>query len=982
MIFWDQNPMRNDRMIFHRRHYFIFLVTSCFYLCTVHSLAQERQETWPPVSKESKPWTRWWWHGSALTKEGITAEMEAYHKAGIGGLEITPIYGVYGAEDQFVDYLSPKWMDLLMHVLKEGTRLGMGIDMATGTGWPFGGPWVTEQDACKNLRYKSYEIYGGQKLQEKIEFIQEPYLRLVGNQIYEVQENAEAEGRKLAGTRKEPGLIPDTKNIKIEDLMDPVSQNKNLQALAIDQIKFQKPLKLKLLMGYGEKSQVIDLTSHVSPEGALNWTAPPGKWKLYAIFEGYHGKMVERAGPGGEGNVIDHFSDVAVRNYLRHFDNAFEGQDIRSLRGFFNDSYEVDDARGAADFTPALFQEFLWRRGYDLKNELPALLGHDTEEKNTRVLCDYRETISELLLDNFTKQWKGWANEKGAIVRNQAHGSPANILDLYAVVDIPEIEGTEPLRFKMATSSGNVSAKKLVSAEAATWLNEHFESSLADIKRALDKFMLHGVNHLFYHGTCYSPADEAWPGRLFYAAVHLNPRNPQWKDFDALNNYVARCQSFLQRSAPDNDILLYYPVYDRFSAPGQEMVEHFDGIGKSFAGTSFADCADRMLEKGYAFDFISDKQIQETSFENGFIKTSGNTLYKTIVVPSCNYMPLGTLERIVSLAKEGATVILIFNGPASVSGYKDLEARKKRFSELMSEIGTINTVNILKGNDIVQLLENAGIQRETMVDAGIHCIRKKSLTEGAVYFIANTNASEFEGWLSVRGNEGHFAIYDPMINRSGNARIRKTGMATEVFVKLRQGESLILEGHNDSFPTDMFPYQEITGNAIPLKGKWKVSFVDGGPSLPSPFETDSLIYWTDRNDATYKDFSGTATYELSFRLPRVKTSRWLLSLDSVKESAEVVLNGQSIGKMIGPIFQIDFDASLLKKQNTLQIKVSNLMSNRIAYLDRKNIFWKKFYNVNFPARKKENMKNNLFNAAHWKTKPSGISGKLLLYPIK
>jgi hypothetical protein len=178
---------------------------------------------------------------------------------------------------------------------------------------------------------------------------------------------------------------------------------------------------------------------------------------------------------------------------------------IGSLRAFFNDSYEVDDARGSADFTAALFEEFETRRGYDLRKELPALFGNDSDEKNKRVLCDYRETLSELLLDNFTVQWKKWANDHAAIVRNQAHGSPANILDLYAVVDIPEIEGTEPLRFKMATSSGNISGKRLISAEAVTWLDEHFQSSLGEVKEALDQFMLHGVNHLVYHGTCYSP---------------------------------------------------------------------------------------------------------------------------------------------------------------------------------------------------------------------------------------------------------------------------------------------------------------------------------------------------------------------------------------------------------------------------------------------------------------------------------------------
>ena len=214
-----------------------------------------------------------------------------------------------------------------------------------------------------------------------------------------------------------------------------------------------------------------------------------------------------------------------------------------------------------------------------LRENLPALFGRDSEEKNIRVLCDYRETISEMVLDNFTTQWKAWAHANNAIVRNQAHGSPANILDLYATVDIPEIEGVEPLRIKMASSAGNVTGKALISSESATWLNEHFESNLSDIKTAVDRFILHGVNHIFYHGTTYSPPEEAWPGWLFYAAVHLNPRNSLWPHFSALNKYVERSQSLLQRSKPDNDVLLYYPIYDRFSTRGPEMIEHFDGEG-------------------------------------------------------------------------------------------------------------------------------------------------------------------------------------------------------------------------------------------------------------------------------------------------------------------------------------------------------------------------------------------------------------------
>ena len=96
--------------------------------------------------------------------------------------------------------------------------------------------------------------------------------------------------------------------------------------------------------------------------------------------------MVERAAPGGEGLAIDHFNKEALKNYLSAFDKAFAGKNISGLRCFFNDSYEVDDARGQSNWTPNLFDEFKTRRGYDLKNELPALFARDNADRNKRVI--------------------------------------------------------------------------------------------------------------------------------------------------------------------------------------------------------------------------------------------------------------------------------------------------------------------------------------------------------------------------------------------------------------------------------------------------------------------------------------------------------------------------------------------------------------------------------------------------------------------
>ncbi|RZJ58454.1 MAG: hypothetical protein EOO55_00685 [Hymenobacter sp.] len=63
-----------------------------------------------------------------------------YEQAVLGGVEITAIYGVKGAESKFIDLVAPKWMAMLGHTLAEDKKLGLGIDMAQASSWPFGGP--------------------------------------------------------------------------------------------------------------------------------------------------------------------------------------------------------------------------------------------------------------------------------------------------------------------------------------------------------------------------------------------------------------------------------------------------------------------------------------------------------------------------------------------------------------------------------------------------------------------------------------------------------------------------------------------------------------------------------------------------------------------------------------------------------------------------------------------------------------------------
>ena len=150
------------------------IFTAGFSLIVLQAGAQLQ---WPSTTATTKPWTRWWWEGSAVNKKDLTWNLEQYRKAGLGGVEITPIYQVYGHENESIQFLSPQWMDVFGHTLSEAKRLGLGVDLANATGWPFGGPWVSDADASKTVYYKTYKLNGGESLNEPIQYKQEALVR-------------------------------------------------------------------------------------------------------------------------------------------------------------------------------------------------------------------------------------------------------------------------------------------------------------------------------------------------------------------------------------------------------------------------------------------------------------------------------------------------------------------------------------------------------------------------------------------------------------------------------------------------------------------------------------------------------------------------------------------------------------------------------------------------------------------------------------
>lgn len=907
-------------------------------LCAVCSfaLAGAQSTGWPEVKTEARPAARWWWMGSAVDKENLTHNLDAYARAGMGTMEITPIYGVQGNDANEIPFLSDRWMEILRHTESEAARLGMQIDMNTGTGWPFGGPEVTVADAAAKLLIEEYRLKGGERLKEKIEVSdvkQRPYARLSRLMAYE-----------SAGGRK-------------------------------------------------NDARCIDLTDKVK-EGYLRWKAPKGEWRLIAAFSGRTLQKVKRAAPGGEGYVMNHLSAGAVKNYLKRFEEAFDRTKTAYPHNFFNDSYEVYKA----DWTDDLFEQFARRRGYKLEVHLPEFLSDERTEATARIVSDYRETVAELLLENFTRQWTEWAHAHGTLTRNQAHGSPGNLIDLYATVDVPECEGfgisdfgirglrkdsltrrndSDLSMLKYASSAAHIAGKPYTSSETFTWLTEHFRTSLSQCKPDLDLMFVSGVNHTYFHGTTYSPAQAAWPGWKFYASVDMSPTNSLWRDAPAFFDYITRCQSFLQMGKPDNDFLVYLPVYDMWHEQDGRLLM-FDIHKMAKRAPRFIDAVHRMNDAGYDVDYISDNFIRTAACMDGKIVTTGGTAYKALVIPGARLMPDDVLAKLFSLADEGATVVFVEQFPEDVPGYARLDERRAAFRRLLAQKDAPRRGRILFGTDYAQTLARTGVCPETMKTVhGLSCIRRSN-ADSYHYFISALTSRDTQGWVPLAVPAASAVFYNPMNGERGKARVRQSGGRSEVFMQLASGESLILKTFTDKeVDVPAWNYRQPGTDDRLLQGKWGFRFVESMPRVTSAPDSVALGSWTDLPVPEAKNTMGTACYSLTFSLPDPSGREWMLDLGDVRESARVRINGQEVATLWAVPYRCLIGKYLCPGENRLEVEVTNLPANRIADMDRRGVPWRIFKEINVVDI---NYKKTGY--AGWQPVPSGLLGPVRVYGLR
>ncbi|MCH5326748.1 MAG: glycosyl hydrolase family 2 [Duncaniella sp.] len=899
---------------------------------------------WYEVTTEHRPFVRWWWLGSAVDPEGLTFNLSEFARQGIGGTEITPIYGVKGNEANDIPYLSDKWMDMLSHTTSESRRLGLQVDMNNGTGWPFGGPEVTLAESARKHITEKFTVAGGKRLEQPL----------------------------LPKDEKQRGVA-------------------TLQAV---------------LACRGDKR--LNLTGKVRSDGTLDWKAPKGDpWTVYALFSGRTFQKVKRAAPGGEGYVINHYDSIAVKKYLDRFDRAFAGREASMPNSFFNDSYEVY----GADWTEGLLEQFAADHGYRLEDYLPEFEGDGGHsDLRGRVVSDYRRTLAGMLEQHFTRIWTNWAHSHGARIRNQSHGSPANILDLYAVVDIPECESfgqtdfdipglhptgpsrpgdADPAVLKMASSGAHLAGKKVTSSETLTWLTEHFRTPLARCKPELDQMFISGVNHVYFHGAPYSPKGAEFPGWMFYASINVSPTAALWQNAPGLFDYIARTQSFLTQGEPDADLLLFFPHDDILHRQEGNPYLMFDIHKMSQRMPDVKQAVADIVNAGYDLDYVSDSLLKVlTPRADGTMRSLSDTHYRAIIVPSVKLMQPQTLERLANLAHEGATVAFVGGLPRDVPGLGHLDARRQSLDAVKALLPTLGGTaaihpygkgRILSAPTISEVLPLIGVQPEPARADGLSMLRRRNEVGGYNYFVALLTDKIIDGpvRLAVAGQSA--MLFDPLTGLKGVAETETTPDGNmSVRLQLAPGQSMLIKTFPYPIDGEKWKYIASTGTPIEINSGWQLSFPESSPAIADTFAIDTLADWTTLPDPRLQVNQGTGRYETTFTLPAdIKADDWMLNLGDVRESARVAINGVPIGILWAVPFRTLVGSYLKPGINTITIDVTNLEANRIRDYEQRGIRWRIFKDANIASV--TNAKE--FSFADWEISPSGLISSVTLTPI-
>ncbi|HEV9036674.1 MAG TPA: glycosyl hydrolase [Puia sp.] len=736
---------------------------------------------------------------------------------------------------------------------------------------------------------------------------------------------------------------------------------------------------------------IIDLSRNVDAQRHLDWQAPPGHWTILAIGHTSTGH-VNATGGGGKGLECDKLNPEAATIQFDHwFGEAFRqaGPELagRVLKVFHVDSWEC----GSQNWSPVFRAEFRRRRGYDLINWLPAMAGIPiaSADSSERFLHDVRQTIAELLHDNFYGTMARLAHAHGCSFSAECVAPTFTSDDLlhYSETDIPMGEfwlrsptHDKPNDILDAISGAHIYGKNIVQAEAFTELREAWDESPAMLKPLQDRNYALGINRLVFHVFVHNPwvaGDRLAGGQgggtgrrpgmtLGGVGTYLQRDQTWWPQARPWVDYTQRCQWLLEQGRPVADIAVFTgEELPRRAVLPERLVSTLPGLFGSARvesealrlrndgepvtkvpngvshGANMADPADWLDPlHGYAFDsFNPDVLLRLATVRDGRIELPGGASYALLVMPGATPMDpdpgavsAAVAQRLLQLVLDGATVLI---DPATSYHSNTLEHMHAEdsivravFHRLLSG-QPVGKGRVIRGPWRAATLDGLGIPRDLSANTAAITYTHRTAGGMDIYFVSNQSSYPRSAEISLRVTGRIPERWDPV-----------TGdIDTLLDWRVEKGRTLVHCGiaPEGSFflvfrrPAPLFGNRRIAiGNngVTSVSGPWTVQFdtAYGGPVAPAMF--DSLTDWTRNADSAIRYYSGPAVYSTQFQWTQT-AGHIFLDLGSVHDIATVEVNGIDCGTTWCGNHP-DITRALHPGVNLLRITVTNTWANRLT----------------------------------------------------
>ena len=690
------------------------------------------------------------------------------------------------------------------------------------------------------------------------------------------------------------------------------------------------------------KSDVIDLTSKMNPDGKLDWTPPEGDWVVLRFGYSLLGIRNHPATAEATGLEVDKLDRRYVKNYMEKYLDSYKetvGADEMGKKGIryvINDSWEA----GSQNWTDNMIDQFKKLRGYDPVPWMPVLAGRivDSAEASDRFLWDFRKTIADLIanehygeLEDVLHEWSmghyGESHESGrAFVADGMEVKKFNEVPMSAMWT--QVPGMNKPTFgynaddRESASVAHIYGQNIAAAESMTAAAAPWAWSPATLKPTADQEFLNGINRFVIHESAHQPllGPKTAPGMTLGPFGQWFNRNETWADqAGAWVNYLARTSYLLQQGHFGADLLYFYGEDSNLTA----IFEHTSPD----------------IPAGYGFDYINaDALIHEVNVSNGYITAKSGMSYRVLGLDAYSkHMSLPVLKAIEKLVKDGATVA--GTKPADDPSEADDHAEFDRInSELFGDGSGVHTVGSgkvyagQKLEDVFSALKLAPDfdYSKPDSDANLQFVHRK-LADGDLYFIDNRSDRDetVDAAFRVGGKAPELWYAETGTSKSASFKIAEG--RTTVPLHLEPWGTVFVVFRKPTAETSHSEPNITESKVADVEGPWKVGFQPDRGAPPS-ITLDKLVDWKDSTDAGVKYYSGVGTYIKTVQAPASwfrKGSHLWLDLGDVKNLAEVTVNGKDLGVVWHTPYRIDVTSALKPGANEISVKVINAWVNRL-----------------------------------------------------